>query len=62
MIELDSYQTSEFYDEMFEASGRPRPRAEALAQRLTALSEGELVRRQQAADAALLNPTLVKAR
>ncbi len=55
MIRLDGYDTSGFYDEMFLADGRPRPRAEMLAQRLTSLSEGELQRRQKAADLALLN-------
>ena len=44
-----------FYDEMFERTGQPRPLAEMLAQRLTALSDGELERRQKAADLALLN-------
>jgi uncharacterized circularly permuted ATP-grasp superfamily protein len=55
MIELASYETLGFYDEMFETDGRPRPRAELLARRLTGLSSGELERRQKAADLALLN-------
>jgi uncharacterized circularly permuted ATP-grasp superfamily protein len=49
------YDTSGFYDEMFDEQGRPRPRAEALAWRLKSLSVGELPRRQKAADTALLN-------
>jgi uncharacterized circularly permuted ATP-grasp superfamily protein len=57
--ELDSifsgYNTEGFYDEMFEAGGLPRPRAELLARRLKSLSDGELQRRQKAADLALLN-------
>ena len=55
MVKFDAYETSGFYDEMFEDDGRPRPLAQMLAQRLTALSEGELERRQKAADLALLN-------
>jgi uncharacterized circularly permuted ATP-grasp superfamily protein len=54
-MKFDAYHTNGFYDEMFEASGQPRRRAEMLARRLMALSEGELVRRQKAADLALLN-------
>jgi len=54
-MRFDTYQTGGFYDEMFEADGRPRPRAELLAKRLMGLSDGELQRRQKAADLALLN-------
>src|SRR5262245_60654473 len=54
-MRLANYQTDGFYDEMFDPSGTPRPRAEALAKRLSALSDGELVRRQKAADLTLLN-------
>src|SRR3954454_10772083 len=49
------YDTVGFYDEMFLEDGRPRPRAELLAWRLKALSDGELQKRQKAADMALLN-------
>src|SRR5262245_42997181 len=54
-MRLDTYETGDFYDEMFEHDGRPRPRAEMLVRRLTPLSDGELQRRQKAADLALLN-------
>jgi uncharacterized circularly permuted ATP-grasp superfamily protein len=54
-MKFDGYETLDFYDEMFESDGRPRPRAQMLAQRLAALSDGELERRQKAADLALLN-------
>ena len=43
-MKFDTYETHGFYDEMFEAGGRPRPRAEALARRLMALSDGGLKR------------------
>ncbi len=49
------YETDGFYDEMFDGQGRPRARAEQLAWRLKSLAEGELVRRQKAADLALRN-------
>ncbi len=54
-MRFDTYRTESFYDEMFEMDGQPRPRGTVLAQRLASLSEGELQRRQKAADLALLN-------
>ncbi|MBI3864538.1 MAG: circularly permuted type 2 ATP-grasp protein [Planctomycetia bacterium] len=54
-MRLDSYQTDDFYDEMFEPDGRPRARTARLAERLTSLSDGELQRRQTSADLTLLN-------
>lgn len=54
-MRLDTYQTDGFYDEMFDAAGHPRSRAEALARRLQSLSDGELERRQKAADLTFLN-------
>jgi uncharacterized circularly permuted ATP-grasp superfamily protein len=54
-MRLDSYNTDHFYDEMFAPDGRPRPRTARLAERLISLSDGELQRRQTAADLTLLN-------
>ena len=54
-MRLDNYSTDGFYDEMFDMGGRPRGGADALAKRLALLSDGELVRRQKAADLTLLN-------
>ncbi len=54
-MRFDTYRTESYYDEMFELDGQPRPRGAVLAQRLAALSDGELQRRQKAADLALLN-------
>jgi uncharacterized circularly permuted ATP-grasp superfamily protein len=54
-MQLMHYQTEQFFDEMFEPDGRPRPYAEVLAQRLESLSDGELQLRQKAADHTLLN-------
>jgi uncharacterized circularly permuted ATP-grasp superfamily protein len=52
---LSPYENDGFYDEMFDADSRPRVGAAALIQRIAALEEGELLRRQQAAEQALLN-------
>ena len=54
-MRLDNYSTDGFYDEMFDTAGQPRGGADALAKRLALLSDGELVRRQKAADLTLLN-------
>ncbi len=54
-MDFDRYETEGFYDEMYDASGTPRPRGEQVAKRLRSLSSGELERRQKAADLALLN-------
>ena len=52
---FSDYDTDGFFDEMFDDEGAPRPAASLLARRLKSLSEGELPRRQKAADTALLN-------
>ena len=54
-MRLENYETDGFYDEMFDERGTPRSRAGALAQRLEALSDGELVLRQKATELTLLN-------
>jgi uncharacterized circularly permuted ATP-grasp superfamily protein len=54
-MNLSSYDTEDFYDELFGATGRPKPDAALLIERLGQLSDGELQRRQQAAELALLN-------
>jgi uncharacterized circularly permuted ATP-grasp superfamily protein len=54
-MRLDNYQLDGFYDEMFLPDGRPRPETELLVKRLASLSEGEVERRQKAADLTLLN-------
>lgn len=52
---LDAYDPGEFYDELFSAVGRPRPQAGVLVENLRALPEGELERRQKAAEKALFD-------
>ena len=52
---FDGYDTGGFHDEMFLPDGTPRPEARALVDRINGLPEGELLRRHQAAERALLN-------
>ena len=49
------YDTSEFFDEMFGEHCRPRPAARALTHFIDTLPVGELLRRQQSAERALLH-------
>ena len=49
------YDPENFYDEMFVAPNQPRPGSDLLIAKLDSLSEGELQRRQEAAELALLN-------
>jgi uncharacterized circularly permuted ATP-grasp superfamily protein len=52
---FESYSFDGFYDEMLEGDGRARPRAEMLVRRLESFADGELQRRQLAAERTLLN-------
>ncbi len=45
-----AYDTDGFYDEMFDAEGRPRLGAAPLLERIEELEEGELMSRQRAAE------------
>jgi len=54
-MRFDRYDPGGFFDEMFLADGRPRPEAKLLVQTIESLPEGELLRRQQAAEGALLH-------
>src|SRR3954471_17675883 len=49
------YQPGSFFDEMFNADCEPRTAARALVQLIEAMSDGELLRRQQSAERALLH-------
>ena len=53
-MKFSSYENEQFFDEMFESDGRVRPEAEPLSRMIDSLDEGELRRRQQAAERALL--------
>ncbi|HVL89525.1 MAG TPA: circularly permuted type 2 ATP-grasp protein [Actinomycetota bacterium] len=54
-MRFDGYDLGGFYDEMFQAPGVPREAYRALIDRIEGLSEGELLRRQRAAEAALMD-------
>ena len=51
---FDNYSLDGFYDEMFDAEGRPRPGTGAVVDRFNDLPLEELRRRQQSAEKALL--------
>lgn len=53
-MRFDTYQTESFYDEMFEADGKPRPEARLLLETIQSLSDGELLRCKRAAERLLL--------
>ncbi|PLX97796.1 MAG: hypothetical protein C0623_14480 [Desulfuromonas sp.] len=54
-MRFDGYELEGFYDEVFDEKGQPRPGADVLIDRINALPEKELQRRQAAAERALLN-------
>src|ERR1700704_63881 len=54
-MRFDGYQPGPFFDEMFDASCEPRSGAKALVQLIQTMAEGELLRRQQSAERALLH-------
>ncbi len=54
-MRFEKYDLGGFFDEMFLADGRPRPEAKLLVQTIESLPMGELFRRQQAAEGALLH-------
>lgn len=49
-----NYNPENFYDELFSATGTPRPGAQLLVEKIESLPEGELLLRQKAAEAQLL--------
>jgi uncharacterized circularly permuted ATP-grasp superfamily protein len=54
-MKLDAYDPGDFYDELFSGVGKPRAQASLLVDNLRAMPEGELERRQQAAEKALFD-------
>ena len=54
-MKFSEYNPEEFYDEMFEARNRPQSGARLVTDRLGSLSEGELRRRQEAAELSMLH-------
>ncbi len=53
-MRFDTYDTEGFYDELFAGPGQPRPGVEILVERIHALSGDDIIRRQVAAEQALL--------
>ena len=53
-MQFDSYNPGEFYDELFVSKNQPRSEAKLLIERINSLSTGELLLRQQAAQAAMM--------
>lgn len=49
-----NYDPGQFYDELFEAKGQPRPEAQRLIDRINSLPAGEIQVRQQAAQSAMM--------
>ncbi len=54
-LNFTNYETEEFFDELIQADGAPRPGAAILAERIDSLPPGDLIRRQQAAEQALMD-------
>ncbi|MCC6579651.1 MAG: circularly permuted type 2 ATP-grasp protein [Phycisphaeraceae bacterium] len=54
-MDLNHYQLDGFYDEMFDVAGLPRAGSKLLFDRMLNMPDGDLERRQKAAEAALLN-------
>jgi len=54
-MQFTAYDTDGFFDEMFEADGRPRAGSALLVQRIHGLPQGELLQRQRAVEQALLH-------
>ncbi len=52
-MRLQPYRLADAFDELITENGRPRPAAEALSRRLATLPDGELVKKQAAAESAL---------
>ena len=54
-MRFDNYEPGDFYDELFVDKGKPRPEAIPLLERINSLPDGEVKRRHQAAQIALMN-------
>jgi len=53
-VHFDAYQVEGFYDEMFDATGKPRPEARLLLESIESLDPAQLLRCQRAAERLLL--------
>ena len=53
-MDLSSYDVGDFYDEIFEAPGKARAAASPLVQRLSGLTQEQVIQRQHAAELAMV--------
>ena len=53
-MRFTNYQSDGFYDELFETDGQPRESARLLVQKIESMPEGEVEKRQKAAERAFL--------
>jgi uncharacterized circularly permuted ATP-grasp superfamily protein len=54
-LDFKNYDTENFYDELIDSSGVPRPGARILVERIESLPDGDILARQKAAEAAMYN-------
>lgn len=54
-FDLDAYELDGFFDEMFEAPGKPRAGCQELARKLASMTPAELARRQGLAESAMMD-------
>ncbi len=54
-MKFSQYDPGPFYDELYEGTGQPRPGSTLLLRKFASLPEGELKKRQQAAERVILN-------
>ena len=54
-LNFNSYDPENFYDELIESPGVPRPGAKILVDRIETIPDGEILARQKAAEAAMYN-------
>ncbi|MGB9092843.1 MAG: circularly permuted type 2 ATP-grasp protein, partial [Gallionella sp.] len=54
-LDFRNYDTKNFYDELIDSSGVPRPGARILVERIESLPDGDIIARQKAAEAAMYN-------
>ena len=54
-MKFSEYDPGEFYDELYEDKGQPRPGSTLLLRKFASLPEGELKKRQEAAERVILN-------
>ncbi len=54
-LDFKIYDTENFYDELIDSAGIPRPGARILIERIESLPDGDILARQKAAEAAMYN-------